>query len=90
MNESADTVLYFQDIPIEGHDALARTFWDEGSSRVLIREEFDERLGLVKKKIKYTLETVGTREQKTVYIYLLGLVDMYGKPHEFGATVLRE
>ena len=28
VNETADTVPYFQDIPVQGHDVKARTFWD--------------------------------------------------------------
>ena len=57
-------MCYFQDIPVEGHDSEARTVWDDWSNRVLIREEFAENLGLVKKEIKYSLEAVG---QETVY-----------------------
>ena len=59
VNEDADTVQYFQDIPVEGHHVKARPFWDDGSTTVLIREEFAESLGLVRKEIKYTLESVG-------------------------------
>ena len=82
VNESADTVFYLQDIPVEGHDQKARTFWDEGSSRVLIREEFAEGLGLAKKGIRYSIEVVGKEvEYMTGHIYLLSLVDMYGKSH---------
>ena len=81
VNETAETVPYFQDIEVEGHDIKARTFWDRGSTRVLIREEFGERLGLVKKKVSYTLEVVGSVERKTGYIYLLSLKDMYGGSH---------
>ena len=34
IDEAADTELYIQDIPVEGSSIKARTFWDEGSSRV--------------------------------------------------------
>ena len=81
VDENADTVPYFQDIEVEGHDVTARTFWDRGSSRVLIRKEFGERLGLVKKRVSYTLEVVGSVEKITGYIYLLSLKDMYGGSH---------
>ena len=81
VNEAADTVPYFQDIPVEGYDVKARTFWDRGSTRVLIRQEFAESLGLVKKKVSYTLEAVGSVSEMTGYIYLISLVDMYGKSH---------
>ena len=44
VNESAETVCYFQDIPVVGHNYMARTFWDEGSNRVLIRQDFADKL----------------------------------------------
>ena len=44
INENADTVQYIQDIKVAGHDVLARTFWDDGSTRVLIRDEFADSL----------------------------------------------
>ena len=82
VDESADTVFYLQDIPVEGHDQKARTFWDEGSSRVLIREAFAEALGLAKKRIRYSIEVVGKEvEHMDGNIYLLSLVDMFGKSH---------
>ena len=81
IDEAADTELYIQDIPVEGSSIKARTFWDEGSSRVLIREKFAEDFGLIKKEVKYTLETVGTVEEKTGYLYLVNFVDMYGQSH---------
>ena len=82
VNESVDTVFFLQDIPVEGHERKARTFWDDGSSRVLIREEFAEGLGLTKKKIRYSIEVVGKEvEYMDGFIYLLSLVDMYGKSH---------
>ena len=60
----------------------ARTFWDEGSSRVLIRGEFAEKLGLLKRKVQYSVEVVGREvEQRSGYIYLFSFVDMFGKSH---------
>jgi len=83
VNEYAETVCYFQDIPVNGYNESARTFWDEGSNRVLIREEFGEALGLPKKKIRYSLEAVGQEPiSRTGYIYMLGLVDMQGNVHQ--------
>ena len=82
VNESADTVFYLQDIPVEGYEQKARTFWDEGSSRVLIREAFAEALGFPKKRIRYSIEVVGKEvEYMDGNIYLLSLVDMFGKSH---------
>ena len=89
IDESADTVLYIQDIPVEGSTVKARTFWDEGSSRVLIREKFAEDLGLIKKK-KYTLETVGSVEEKQDTCILSMFWICMDSPIESGDTVLKE
>ena len=32
VNESAETVCFFQNIPVQGHDVQARTFFDNGSN----------------------------------------------------------
>ena len=57
-------------------------FWDDGSRRVLIREEFAEELGLMKREVLYSLEVVGSVQEMKGHIYLLNLVDMYGEPHK--------
>ena len=78
------TIPYLQNLTVQTEvgRSTARTFWDDGSTRVLIREEFAESLGLVRKEIKYTLESVGYAEERTGHIYLLSLLDMYGKAHK--------
>ena len=81
VDQFAETIPYFQDIPLEGTDEEARVFWDDGSTRVLIREEFAEQLHLVRREVKYSLEVVGSVQERTGYIYLLSLVDMYGQSH---------
>ena len=82
VNESVETVCYFQDIPVVGHNYMARTFWDEGSNRVLIRQDFADKLGLVKKEIRYSLEAVGQEpEFRTGFIYMLSIMEMYGRYH---------
>ena len=83
VDELAMTVFYLQDIPVAGHDVKARTFWDDGSNRVLITEEFGLRLGLVKKEIRFALEAVNHEvEYRTGHIFLLSLVDMHGVLHD--------
>ena len=82
VDENAETVPFFQDIPVEGGDVHARVFWDDGSTRVLIREKFAEELGLMKREVLYSLEVVGSVQEMKGNIYLLNLVDMYGKPHK--------
>ena len=84
VDENVETVLYFQDIEVEGpgRSAKARTFWDRGSNRVLVRQEFGERLGLMKKRCIFSIETVGAEEELEGYIYLLVLRDMNGHPHK--------
>ena len=77
-----DTVYYLQDVPIANCPEPARVFWDDGSNRVFIREGFAEAMNLKKKKISYSLEAVGQKPlTRDGYIYLLDLVDIYGKLH---------
>ena len=40
VKEDEDTVYYLQDIPVAKSKVMARTLWDRGSNRVLIREDF--------------------------------------------------
>ena len=84
VDEDVETVLYFQDIEVEGpgQSENARTFWDRGSNRVLVRQEFGERLGLIKKRCKFSIETVGAEEELEGFIYLLVLRDKNGNPHK--------
>ena len=82
VDESADTVYFLQDIPVQGCQKTARTFWDRGSNRVFIRKQFAEAMKLKKKKVKFSMETVShDTENLDGFIYLLNLVDIYGKPH---------
>ena len=82
VDESVETVYFLQDIPLQGCEKNARTFWDRGSDRVFIRKQFAEAMKLKKKKVKFSMETV-THDIENLdgYIYLLNLVDIYGKPH---------
>ena len=63
VNIDQETVYYMQDVPINNTDILARTFFDEGSNRVLIRDEYAAKAGLVKKKVFWKLLVVGRKNQ---------------------------
>ena len=81
-NINVDTVYYLQDIPVANCAEPARVFWDDGSNRVFIRDGYAESMNLKKKRITYSLEAVGQKPLvKDGYIYLLDLVDIYGKLH---------
>ena len=81
VNIEQQTVYYLQDIPVKNTDILSRTFFDDGSNRVLIRDEYAAKAGLVKKKVLWKLLVVGKDEPETVesYLYLAELVDKSGK-----------
>ena len=82
VDENVDTVFFLQDIPVEGCAERARVFWDEGSSRVLVRDEYAEIMGFPKKRIQYSIEVVGKEvEYMSGFIYLLSLKDIYNKSH---------
>ena len=79
---AAETVYFLQDIPVTNCEGTARTFWDDGSNRVFIRKGYADEMKLQKKKVRYSLEAVGQDPQsRSGYIYLLDLLDMYGRPH---------
>ena len=48
LDEIDDTIFYLQDIPVVGCEEEARVFWDDGSNRVFIREQYAEKMGLRK------------------------------------------
>ena len=81
IDEDAETVPYLQDIKVKGATEPARVFWDNGSTRVLIRDEYATEQNLMRKEVKFSLEVVGSVQERTGFIYLLDLVDMYGGEH---------
>ena len=64
VNEEEDTLYYIQDIPIKKSSKPARVFWDRGSNRVLIRDEFAKANNLISKEVTYNMETVGDQGAK--------------------------
>ena len=82
VKEDEDTIYYLQDIPIKNSLKDTRVFWDRGSNRVLIREDYAKENKLISKRVTYQIEVVGKQpEQLHGFIYLLDLVDMYGNVH---------
>ena len=83
MKEDEDCLFYLQDIPVKKAKKSARTMWDRGSNRVLIREQYAEDNRLISREVTYSMETVGNQELQLVQskIYLLDMVDMYGNVH---------
>ena len=81
VNIDQKTVYYLQDVPVNNTDILARLFYDKGSNRVLIRDEYAAKAGLVKKKVVWKLLVVGKEEPESVEsnMYLAELVDKAGK-----------
>ena len=79
VKEDEETVYYVQEIPIR-NSASARVFWDRGSNRVLIRENYAIENNLPSFELFYTIKTV-TNESKQVKgkIYVLDLLDRSGK-----------
>ena len=76
-------MYYLQDVHVKSTDILARTFFDSGSNRVLVRDAFAKEAGLVRKKVVWRLVVVGKDEDEAEsvegYMYLAELVDKTGK-----------
>ena len=60
---------------------MARCFYDEGSNRVLIRDDFAKSAGLVAQKVTWKQQVVGQTDFEIVEgnIYLAELIDINGK-----------
>ena len=76
-----DIVYYLEDIPVKNSADVARCFYDEGSNRVLIRDDFAKSAGLVAQKVTWKLQVVGQTDFEIVEgnIYLAELIDINGK-----------
>ena len=76
-----DIVYYLEDIPVKNSADVARCFYDEGSNRVLIRNDFAKSAGLVAQKVTWKLQVVGQTDFEIVEgnIYLAELIDINGK-----------
>ena len=81
VNIDQPTVYYLQDVPVNNTNIVARTFFDNGSNRVLIRDDYAAQAGLMKKKVFWKLVVVGNEEPQAVesHLYLAELVDKSGK-----------
>ena len=74
------TLPYCQDIIVNKH-TVSRVFWDDGSSRVLINNDFAKENNLRSRPAAVTMKVVGNVKKMDVMIYELDLQDMYGKQH---------
>ena len=74
------TLPYCQDIIVNKH-TVSRVFWDDGSSRVLINNDFAKENNLRSRPAAVTMKVVGDVKKMDVMIYELDLQDMYGKQH---------
>ena len=83
VKENEETVFFIQDIPVAKSRLMARTMWDKGCNRVLIRDEYARKCNLISKDVEYSMEVVGDIKPKQVKskLYLLDLIDMYGNIH---------
>ena len=67
-------------------EQTAKTFWDSGSNRCIVREEFAEKNNLPSQTVTYTIEAVGGKEEQvTGKIYKFDLVDRLGVSHPIWA-----
>ena len=92
VKENEETVFYIQDIPTVGSKFKARTMWDKGCNRVLIRDSYAKKCNLISKEVVYMMETVGDVSPRQVKskLYLLDLVDKYAMFMESGVMVRRK
>ena len=83
VNESEVAIYFLQDIPLKNNEVVARTLWDKGSNRVLVREQFAVENNLVSRNVTYRMEVVAGKEAQIVHskLYLLDLKDNHGNSH---------
>ena len=74
------TLPYMQDIVVNKKSS-SRVFWDNGSSRVLVNNEFARENNLKSRPAVVTMKVVGDEKKMKVNLYELDLQDMYGKQH---------
>ena len=74
------TISYLHDVKTETGEA--RVFWDTGSNRVLINDEFAEEHNLKKVPVTVVVNlATGTKKQMDTMMYELDLVDRENKKH---------
>ena len=84
VHEDQETVFYLQNIPAKNSsfNSKARVFWDKGSNRVLIKEEYALQNNLLAKAVTYIMKVVNSEPVVIQsHIYLIDLIDMYGNVH---------
>ena len=84
INEDAPTIPYIQDLPVQNNNNMieARTYWDNGSNRVLINNSFAEELDLIPITATVIMKTAGGDNKRLdVNIFELSLIDRSGNSH---------
>ena len=85
IDEELPTIPYLQDITVQSEVGRnnARTFWDDGSNRVLINNEFAQENQLNPKKGVVVMKTAGGGSVRMdVNLYEIKLVDRKGKHYQ--------
>ena len=81
----ADTILLLEDVTVKlgSSSTQARTFWDAGSNRVLINDQFAKDSNLRSQNVSYKIDLVGGKQiLKKGTIYELEMVENSGKVHK--------
>ena len=84
IDEDMPTVPYLQDLVVQcnGSGFIARTYWDTGSNRVLINNDFAKESGLRPRPARVIMKVAGGgKERLDVNTYELSLVDRSGRKH---------
>ena len=83
--ENMVTIPYIQDVPVEGNGTktLGRLYWDEGSNRYLINNEFAAENKLRSKPATVVMNVAGGgKHRMKVKLFELHLVDRKGYKHK--------
>ena len=90
---TAETMMLLQDVNVRSGNiqSSARTLWDKGSNRVLIRHSLAKRLKLRSHKVDFRLSAVGADERyEKGIIYELDVVDNTGVLHHIWGFGMHE
>ena len=84
LDEDAPIISYLQDVPIScGNSSVgARTFWDCGSNRVLVNEDFAEELSLPGRGTSITMNVAGGGKKRLeAKIFNFQMLDRFGNKY---------
>ena len=83
INEDTSTIPYIQDLTVEyrGEQSDARAYWDGGSNRVLVNNEYAQENKMVPHPVTVVMKVAGGDQKRmNVNIYELSLVERDGTP----------